>query len=457
MTSSETQQPMRASHLPGCTPAGDAEASPRGWGGTHYLCLGLATLLLFAGGLGSWSVTTEIAGAVVAVGTLEVESKRQVVQHAEGGVVEAIMARDGDRVEADDVLIRLDGGRLRTDLAIVEGQHLEMLARKDRLKAEQLSREAIAFGDELRQRAEREPAIQALLEAEKEQFELRRAAVQEQSEALRVRQLQIGRQTEGLKGQSEAIGREVEIMASIVERHEAMVERHIGTEPDLEDAQREFAKLEGVRAEVAASLAENEARIAEIEISILRLASELREKAAAELRELEFREIELRERRRALGVDIAELELRAPASGVIYGSVVDTLKSVIRPAEPAMYVVPEDAPLIVRARVETNRISDVQIRQSAVLRFPALNARTTPEVSGTVVEVSADAIQDERTGMSFYVAEIRLSDEAKKELAGLKLLPGMPSEAFISTTPRSPISYLFKPLSDYVAKALRER
>jgi HlyD family secretion protein len=220
--------------------------------------------------------------------------------------------------------------------------------------------------------------------------------------------------------------------------------------------QRELARLQGTAGQVEASLAENRGKIAELEIELVRLTSKVREEAIAELRELEFREIELREKRRSLKDQIARLDLRAPSSGIVYGSTVDTLRGVIRPAEPVMYVVPKDAPLIVKVRVETIHIDQVHPGQEAVLRFSAFDQRTTPEVKGHVVSVSADAYLDEKMGFQYYEAEIALDEGEQERLDHVTLLPGMPVEAFIRTADRSALSYLVKPLSDYFTRAFRE-
>ncbi len=432
-----------------------SDTSPVGWGGRRYIGLGLVTLALFLGGFGSWSILTEISGAVIASGRLEVQGNRQIVQHPTGGVVDEILARDGDRVEAGAVLLKLDGEQTRSEFAVVEGQHLEMLARMDRFAAERDRRKKIRFHEELVRRGIDDPATRATMAAEVEQFDLRRAAVAEEVAALRERQIQIERQSEGLTAQNESVARQKAIMSQTVARQLSLFEQGIGTKTQLQDSERELARLEGVEGMIAAALAENKARVAEIDIDVLRLGSDLRKEAAEGLRDLEFREIELRERHRALKREIAALELQAPVAGTIYGSNVDTLRSVLRAAEPAMFVVPNNAPLVVQARIEPDRITDVTVGQHAVVRFPSLNTGTTPEAVGRVVGTSADAIHEE-SGRSYYLVEINLTEIAGWHFKGYDLLPGMPVDLFISTAARSPISYLAKPFTDYLTKAMRE-
>ena len=180
--------------------------------------------------------------------------------------------------------------------------------------------------------------------------------------------------------------------------------------------QRELARLEGVAGQVEASIAENRGKIAEIEIQRVRLVSKAREDAIAELRELEFQEIETREKRRQILDRMARLYLRAPVSGTVYGSTADTVRAVIRSAEPVMYIVPKDTPLIVRTRIDTIHIDQVHVGQEAILRFSAFDQRTTPELRGHVTDVSADAYSDERTGQRYYKADIELDDKEADKL-----------------------------------------
>lgn len=189
---------------------------------------------------------------------------------------------------------------------------------------------------------------------------------------------------------------------------------------------------------------------------MLRLGTERRKAAIAELRDLKFRDIDLRERRTTLREEVANLDLRAPVSGIVHGSIADTLRAVIRPAEPIMFIVPKEMPLVVRVHVEPVHIDRVFPGQPAILRFPAFNARLTPEIEGEVVKVSADVIRDNHTGESYYRIEIRLAAGADTLLSGQTLLPGMPVEAFLQTEHRTPLSYLLKPLTDFFTRAFRE-
>lgn len=426
------------------------------WGIRRLLVLGYGTLIFMVAGLGVWGATSRISGAVIAPGSVEVEGNRQVVQHLEGGVIDAIHVRDGDAVEAGQTLVELEGDAMRSELEIVEGQWFELLARKSRLAAERDLADRIEFAPELVERAVSDPEVADLMTAQQVQFDARRKVQGEEIAQLGERAAQIAKQIDGLAAVQAATRSQIELIGREIASQEELLGQGLTQLTRLLTPQRELARLKGSDGQVEASIAENRGKIAETEIERLRLVSKTREEAITELRDIEFREIELRERRLALIDKLGKLQLRAPVAGVIYGNTADTVRGVIRAAEPVLYIVPKDARLIVRVRIQTQDIDKIHIGQSARMRFSAFDMRTTPEVDGQVIKVSADALEDPQTRMKYYLAEIEISAEAREQLAGLTILPGMPVESFIQTGDRSPIAYLVKPLSDYFTKAFRE-
>lgn len=426
------------------------------WNLRGFLLTGYVALFILVFGIGAWAAVTRISGAIVAAGAVEVEGNRQVVQHPIGGVIEAINARDGDEVKVGDVLIRLEGQSVISELGIVEGQWFEILARKSRLSAERDGLDAIEFEPELVERAATAPEMTVLMEAQKQQFEARRKLQTEEEQQLGEQQQQIAKQIEGLIALSDATETQIELLTREIEGQEELLAQGLTQITRVLTPQRELARLRGAAGQTEATIAENRGKIAEIEIQRVRLDSQTREEAIAELRDLEFREIELRERRHTLLDDVEKLDLRAPVSGVVYGSTADTLRGVIIAAEPVMYVVPKDTPLVVRTRIEPVHIDQVHLGQAATLRFSAFDMRTTPEVQGHVTAVSADAIEDPQHGIRYYRADIILDEGMGEKLAGKTILPGMPVEAYISTEERSPLSFFVKPLADYFNRAFRE-
>ncbi|MTE01796.1 HlyD family type I secretion periplasmic adaptor subunit [Paracoccus sp. YIM 132242] len=426
------------------------------WSVRGTLLTGLVAIGVLLGGFTFWAMQSRIAGAVVASGQVEVEQQRQVVQHPDGGVVEEILVKDGQTVEAGQPLIRLDGNLLRTEHAIVEGQYFEILARRGRLEAERADAGTMQFPDELLATAEGNADLQALIDGQRSLFETRRDTLRQSIEQLEKQSEQVRQQVEGIDAQIVALNRQRDLIGEELVDQQSLLDRGLAQASRVLALQREAASLDGQVGELKASRAAAETRQTELDIQRLRLGAERREEAETELRDQGYRELELAERRRSLIEQINRLDIRAPAAGIIYNMQVTTPRSVVRPADPVLYVIPQDRPLVVSARLATINVDEVQVGQPVVLRFSAFSSRTTPEIDGVLGRVSADAMVDEATRMPYYRAEVTIPADQLAKLGDLVLVPGMPVEVYIQTGERSPMAYLMKPLADYFNRAFRE-
>ncbi len=427
-----------------------------GWGAGSYIRGGLVALLVLGGGFGGWAATADLAGAVIATGQLRVETNRQVVQHPDGGVVGEILVREGDTVDAGDVLIRLDDSILRSELIVLENQLYELMARRGRLQAEQSGDDEIVFDPELLERAEGLPDVASLIEGQVSLFSARRESTARESEVMGERKVQLDEQIKGVDAELESLERQSELIEEELEGQRKLLEQGLAQAARVLSLEREAARLLGQRGQLTAQAARLRGQISEIDIEVLRLEAGVREEAITESRELGFRELDLKEQRIALLARLDRLDIRAPRGGVVLDMTVHALKSVIRPAEPVLYVVPNDTEMVVDAQVEPIHIDQLYAGQEAVLRFSAFNARTTPEVFASVNRISADAILNETTGASFYKAELRLNSGELEKLEGQELVAGMPVEVYIQTGERTPLNYMVKPITDYFNRAMRE-
>lgn len=431
--------------------------SDKSWSAKRHLTVGFIGVLVLVGGFGTWAVVSNIAGAIIASGRIEVDRNRQVVQHLDGGVVAEILVDEGDDVELGQPLIRLDSGLLRSELLIIEGQLFELMARRGRLEAERDGSEEITFDPDLVKEAESRSAVVELMEGQRRLFQARKESVRREVEQLEKRRGQIGNQIEGIDAQQASLARQIELIEKELVSQQSLLDRGLAQAGTVLNLQRNFANLDGTLGELTASEAQAEGRITELDIEILKLGTRQREEAITRLRDLQFRELELAEQRRSLIERLDRLDLKAPVSGIVYGLQVHTPRSVIRPAEPVLYLVPQDRPLVIAARVEPIHIDQIFVGQSVSLRFSALDQRQTPELFGIVTQVSADAFEDANSQISFYRAEVVLQEGEQDRLPeGTVLIPGMPVETFIRTDDRSPLAYLVKPLADYFTKAFRE-
>lgn len=419
--------------------------------------IGMIALAILVGGFGGWSVFTQLAGAIIAPGRIEVEQNRQVVQHPDGGVVAELLVKEGDRVAADQVLVRLDPTQLQSQLAIIEGQLFELMARRGRLDAERDGLAVPVYDPELVRVAAVNPDVRSLMDGQTRLMEARGATLSQQVDQLGKRKGQIVSQIQGIDAQQIALTEQLALIQKELTDQQSLLDRGLAQAARVLALQREQSRLAGQVGELIAQKAQAEGRITEIDIEILRLDSSRREEAISSLRDIQFRELELAEQRRALLEQLSRLDIRSPVSGIVYGMTVFANRAVIQPAEPVLYIVPQDRPLVIMSNVETINVDQVYPGQDVVLRFSALDQRTTPELNGSVTQLSADAFTDERTGASYYRAEIALQPgEVQRLPEGTTLIPGMPVEAFIRTADSTPLQYLVKPLTDYLAKAFRE-
>lgn len=440
--------------LPVAPPFGVDEVA--GWSAKMPLTVGFVALAILVFGFGLWAVLTSIAGAVVASGRVEVEQNRQIVQHPEGGVVAKIYVKDGDSVAAGDALISLDGDLITSEYAIVEGQFFEILARRGRLEAERDDAEVIKFPDELTASAQTNLDHAALIAGQDSLFAARKDTVAKSLEQLGKRRDQTLSQIDGIDAQLVALARQLELIDEELVDQRTLLQRGLAQASRVLSLEREAARLSGQVGELQGSRAQSDGRVTEIDLERLRLASQRREDAETDLRDIGYRALELAERRRSLAGQIERLDIRAPVSGIVYQMAVTTPRSVIRAAEPVMFLVPQDRPLVISAQISPINIDEIHVGQPVVLRFPAFAARSTPELNGQVVRISADVMTDEVTRGSYFLAEVTVADGEIEKLGALKLLPGMPAEVYIRTGDRSPMAYLLKPFIDYFNKAFRE-
>lgn len=425
------------------------------WNARLPLTIGILSLIFLVGGVGYWSISTKIAGAVVSTGMLEVENNRQVVQHPKGGVVSEILAKNGNVVEAGDVLIRFDDTLQRSQLAIVEAQLFEIYARADRLKAERDGEGKVTFSPKLQELAANRPSVGEQLNGQIRLFEARLETLAKETEQLTEQVDQIGNQIEGTEGQLTSLAVQRELNAKELADQESLLKSGLVQSSRVTTLQREEAQLLGEISRLSSQIAQLRGQIAGLEIEKLKLGAARREEAIVSLRDLENREIELSEQQLSLKETLSRLEVRATVAGAIYGSTIFALRSVVQPAAPMMFIIPLDQPLVVVARINSNDVDQVYVGQEASLRFTAFDQRQTPEIFGKVSEVSADVFQDEVTGLNYYRVVLLLDDAEMAKLENLTLLPGMPVEAYLKTSERTPLSYLTKPLTDYFNRAFR--
>lgn len=422
----------------------------------HIVGIALAALLL-VGGVGVMSATTELAGAVIASGSLVVESNVKKVQHPTGGIVGELLVKEGARVIAGDLLIRLDETTARANVAMFEKGLAELSARRARLEAERDGGDEIEFPKDLLQAAADDTEINRVLTGERRLFQLRREAQQGQKAQLRERIAQLSEEVRGFTDQVTAKGREIELIQKELVGVRELWQKQLVQVNRVTALERDEARIGGERGQLVATIAQAKGKVSEIELQIIQIDQNMRSEVAKELADIRAKIAELVERKVTAVDQLQRTDIRATQSGTVHQLAVHTKGGVVAAGEQIMLIVPQADNLIVEARVAPHDIDQIKLDQPATLRFPGFNQRSTPELTGHVSRIAADIIQDPRTGLSYYLVRIAIAPGETERLDGLKFVPGMPVEAFIRTEDRTMLSYILKPLADSAQRAFREK
>ena len=466
------------------------------------LSMGFVTMVLMGGGLVGWSVFASLSGAVIASGRLGVESHNQVVEHIDGGTVSRIFVRDGDSVKKNDVLLRFDTSLLRSEEAILASEYAELVARRNRLEAELKGVDEIAWREDIAALAVSDARVRELLDGHERLFRARMASRDGEVAQLRERIGQARKQILGLEARAFSLEEQRELIFRQLEAYRDLFDNGLTSLDRLLALERAAKNIEGLVGTNDASIAGVRGRISELQIQILRVDARRIEEAEQQVREAKARENQIYERLALVRERLRRAEVRAPVSGKVFGMKVVAPREVVRPGEPILYIVPEDSGLVVMARLNPIHVDQVYPGQEARLRFSSFPARVTSEFPGHVIRVSADAVFDPRSGLSWYEIDLAMGEPnpngtsgpaaktddspgsfgdfirwltgtASREIGDstnaikkqnisdallreLPLTPGMPVEVHIQTGQRSLISYLAKPLTDFFSRSMKE-
>ena len=416
---------------------------------------GVCVAALTFGGLGTWAASADLASAVLAPGTFVVEGDRKLVQHLEGGVVSQLFVKDGDSVEAGQLLLSLDATQVRASLGVLRANLDAALAERARLVAEREEKAAVVFPDALIERGE-DPGVQETVTGQNRLFEARLAAFEGRVEVLRQRIAQLKEEITGIEAQQRSKTRQVALIGEELAGLQELFAKGLTEKPRILALQRDQARLEGERGEHLAAIARAKKAIGETELEILQSTLQRQEEISTSLREVQTRILDLSERIAAARDRVDKIELRAPTAGVVVSLAITTEGAVLQPGETVLEIVPHDTRLVIEAKLRPDDIDSVAVGQTARLRLTALVQRTTPTLTGRVIYVSADRLEEQRSGEPYFLALVALDPDQIARLEGQPVLPGMPAEVMVETGARTALDYLVQPISDTLAKAWRE-
>jgi HlyD family secretion protein len=423
---------------------------------------GVSIIALLIGGIGSWASTAQLAGAVVAPGTIVVESSVKKVQHPTGGVVGKILVKEGDPVSEGQLVLQLDDTVTRATLGAVRSQLDEQMAREVRLHAERDGSDTLTFPESLIAR-HNEVSVATAIAGEEKLFEARRTARTGQRAQLRERIVQSKEEIGGLSAQVEAKDGELNLISTELVGVAELYKKALVSISRYTQLQRDQTRVQGERGSLIADIARARGKISETELQILQIDQDLSSEVMKDLRETQGKIAELKEKVTAAEDQLKRVDLRAPQAGTVHQLAMHTVGGVIANGELIMQIVPHADELVVDARVAPQDIDQLAVGATATVRIMAGNQRTTPVITGRLMRVSADVEREQQQkdsaqpAQAYYTVRIALSADEVARLQGLHLVPGMPADVFIQTYERTPLQYLLKPLREQIARTFRER
>lgn len=415
---------------------------------------GNRVMLGLAVGLGLFGLVS-ISGAVVATGVVNVESNYKTVQHLDGGIVDKIMVRNGERVAAGDVLLKLDETAVRASLGVAVARVNDLLVQQARLESERDKKDHLELPAEVAA-VKGDPALGRLVETQRALFNARRASHEGEQAVLAKRKAQLGDELKAAQQLLAARKKEAAINARELASVTPLFEKGLASQQRFLPIERESARLEGEVGRLTAELSKVGSGLAEAELKLIQSEKELTQQVVDELRKVQAQLAEVVEQRAGLEDKLKRMIVRAPRSGRVHALAVHTEGGVVAPGSAMMQVVPEGERLIIDAQVPPQEIDKVRLGGPAYIRFPAFAAKNTPRLDASVLSVSPAQLTDQQ-GKIYFMVQVALAEgELAKLPPGLDLVPGMPAEVFIETGARSILSYFVKPLSDVLSRTFRE-
>lgn len=418
--------------------------------------IGVAIIVVTFGCVGLWASLAPLGSAVIGHGTVAVQSNRQTVQHLEGGIVSKILVREGDRVQAGQVLFELSNIQANAALESSRNQLFSLLAKADRLAAERDGRSTLNFSPEVRAQAG-DPLVRQAMTDESREFQERRATLSAQIAVLKTRQEELKTQIGGIDVQRQGMEQQVAYLDDEIGGLNDLYKKDLVPKPRILALQRERAQLKGQIGGSIAEKAKAQQTIGETQQEINQLQQQFFQDVSKDMSEVQVQSADVRQKF-AVSQDAARrVNIVAPMAGVAQNLKVFTVGGVVRPGEPMVDIAPDKGTMIVEARFSPNDVDSVHAGQKVQVRFSAFHSRTIPIIEGTVRSVSEDRLVDEAAKTSYYMAIVDVPESnLPAELKG-KLRAGMPTEVIAPTGSRTALQYAFRPLSNALSGAMRER
>lgn len=431
-----------------------AEHTVRDW--RRPALVGYVIVIFAFGVFGGWAALAKLDSAVVAPGTVAVESNRKTVAHLEGGIVRQIMVKEGQHVDEGQVLFRMDNTQPQASADMSHNQLMAALGQEARLIAERDGRSSVTFPPELLAANAGPVAAEAIADQTK-QFDERRASLNNQISILEKRVTQYSSELEGLASEKDATERQLKFIEEELRDLRGLLEKQLVPKSRVMSLEREKGRLEGLIGRSMAETSKAHNGISEARLQIDQLKKKQAEDVNSQLLEIRQKISDMRERTRVSADVLKRIDIRAPRAGVVQNVKASTVGGVVRPGEPLLELIPDGDELIVSGMISPSDIDVVSPGNEAEVRFAAFHGKVLPIVTGRIVSVSRDRLTDELTRQPYFLARIAVDRNQLPSDVRDKIIAGMPAEVIIPTGERTLADYLVRPLSGRMRKALREQ
>jgi len=415
--------------------------------------VGMTIFIVVFGFCGAWAAFAPLDGAAVGIGFVNVRSYSKVVQHLEGGIISDIFVENGAHVQGGQPILELNNTQPLAQLEIVNSQFIALTALETRLMAERDGLDDVNYPVSL---SSADARVREETAAQTEIFRARKAALGGSIEVLRQRIGQLESQVVGLEALKVSKEQLATSYTEELEDVQVLLSQGFSEKTRLRELERNVASFNGEAADLTANIASAEIQIGETQLQILQQDREFQNQVVSELGEVKTNLKDVSERITALGDVVARTTVRAPEAGIVNGLQVHTIGGVISPGMKIVDIVPIGDDLIIEAQVSPIDIDRVAVNQNATIRFSSFGLASVPTIYGQVINLSADRLFDQVSGLPYYQARVEVTPEGMEDLGDLVLMPGMPADIFIATGSRTFLQYLFKPFSNAMARSLRE-
>jgi HlyD family type I secretion membrane fusion protein len=422
----------------------------------YWTRIGLLIVALTFGGTLLWSSLAPLSSAVIASGLVKVDSSRKKIQHPEGGIVREILIRDGAVVKAGDPLIRLDKTRADASHGVLQSGYDAALAYQSRLQSERDNLATISFAPELLARRD-DPKVAELIDSQITQFNARRTSLTGQLSILQKQVVYLQRGIEGLSAQARAKEEQLQSLKKEIAGYSELLAKGMVEKTRIWNIEREISRLSGEKAEHLSDIDKSRASISEKELEMFQLRKAFREDVVEQLRKAQSEINDYTERLGAAQQTVEQTEIKSPVDGTVVDVKVHTAGGVVGPGEVLMEVVPINDRLVIEAKVRPEDIDRVHVGLNAGIKLAAFDQRALDELNGRVTYVSADAIEDAKLGLFYFLIRLEVTDEELKRYKDKLIQPGMMADVFVRTGERTFLNYLFHPLVQSFNAAWRER